>query len=441
MPQDIGTEGPVTKVNIGRLTNSIFVFTLLLLFTKIRIPSFGDVIEGVSPHVFGLLQLPDILSFLTAYMIIGMIWILAFHVFHMVARIDRTYLYLHIALLMLLIMIPVWCHYTVVFPEKSLFSELFHCIMLLLGLLLFFEWFHITRTPSVLRPGVFYWQIECITLKMIFLPVTAVAGIILAACDLPYTQYIYYITMVAFALTSLFSLRNLKASGGSCRIDGGIVQETVYRNHSPDSTCNGIVPHDMFEIMINGVFAFVMTLIIRNNIPLPKLSGSDDLALLLEYMGDGVLGDLVTFVFLFIIFAIFYILFFEMLRYIRAIDRYFVYISFFFVLALIFMPLTSLLYSISDMPVPYGILFHANILISGLIMIILWKHASLSGRLIYPETGATRVNSISLRLCLFPLTAVAGLLIDSQVSSFGLIPDTILYLIPCIAFFVLSRKD
>jgi uncharacterized membrane protein len=197
----------------------------------------------------------------------------------------------------------------------------------------------------------------------------------------------------------------------------------------------------MFEIMMNGVFAFVMTLIIRNNIPLPKLSGSDDWALLMEYMGGGVLGDLVTFVFLFIIFAIFYILFFEMLRNIRALDRYFVYLSFVFVLALIFMPLTSLLYSISDMPVPYGILFHANVLISGLIMIILWKHASGSGRLVYPATGAARVNSISLRLLLFPLTAVAGLLIDSQVSSFGLIPDTILYLIPCIAFFLLSRKD
>ncbi len=441
MPQDIGTEGPVTKVNIGRLTNSIFVFTLLLLFTKIRIPAFGDVIERVSPHVFGLLQLPDILSFLTAYLIIGMIWILAFHVFHMVARIDRTYLYLHIAVLMLLIMIPVWCHYTVFFPNKSFFSVLFHCIMLLLGLFLFFEWVHITRTPAVMRPGVFGWQMDCITLKMIFLPVTAVAGIILAACDLPYTQYIYYITMGAFALTSLFSWRNLKASGGSCRIDSGIVKETECSNHSPDSICKGIVPQDMFEIMMNGVFAFIMTLIIRNNIPLPKLSGSDDLTLLTEYMGDGVLGDLVTFVFLFIIFAILYILFFEMLRYIRALDRYFVYVSFIFVLALIFMPLTSLLYSISDMPVPYGILFHANVLISGLIMIILWKHASGSGRLIYPGVGAARVNNISLRLLFFPITAVAGLLIDSQVSSFGLIPETILYLIPCIAFFLLSRND
>ena len=441
MPQDIVTEGPVTKVNLGRLTNSIFVFTLLLLFTNIRIPAFGDEIGTVSPQVFGLMQLPDILSFLTAFMIIGMIWILAFHVFHMVTRIDRTYLYLHLAILMLLIMIPVSCHYTVVFSDKSLFPVLFHCIMLLLGLFLFFEWFHISRTQSVLRPGVTGWQTECITLKTIFLPVTAVTGIILAASDLPYTQYIYYITMVAFALTSVFSWRHLKAGGGSCRIDGGIVQETVCRNHSPDSICNGIVPHDMFEIMMNGVFAFVMTLIIRNNIPLPKLSGSDDLALLMEYMGGGVLGDLVTFVFLFIIFAIFYILFFEMLRNIRALDRYFVYLSFVFVLALIFMPLTSLLYSISDMPIPYGILFHANVLISGLILIILWKHASGNGRLVYPSTVAARVNNISLRLLLFPITAVAGLLIDSQVSSFGLIPDTILYLVPCIAFFLLSRKD
>ena len=441
MTQDIGTEGPVTKVNIGRLTNSIFVFTLLLLFTKIRLPAYGDVITEVSPHVFGLMQLPDILSFLTAYMIIGMIWILAFHVFHMVARIDRTYLYLHLAILMLLTMIPIGCHYTGVFPNKSLFPVVFHCIMLLLGILLFFEWFHITRTPAVMRAGVCGWQIDCITLKLIFLPITAVAGIILAANDLPYTQYIYYITMVAFALTSLFSWRNLKASGGSCRIDSGIVKETVSANHRPDSICNGIVPHDMFEIMINGVFAFVMTLIIRNNIPLPKLSGSDDLSLLLEYLGDGVLTDLVTFVFLFIIFAIFYILFFEMLRYIRTLDRYFVYTSFIFILALIFIPLTSLLYEITDVQIPYGVLFHANILISGLIMFFLWKHASGGGRLIYPATGVARVSNISMRLLIFPITAVFALLIDSEFL-FGIsFHEPLLYLIPCIAFYLLSRKE
>jgi uncharacterized membrane protein len=211
-------------------------------------------------------------------------------------------------------------------------------------------------------------------------------------------------------------------------------------NTDPDSVCKGIVPHDMFEILMNGVFAFVMTLIVRNNIPLPPLSASDDLEFLREYIGM-VSGDLVGFFFVFVIFAVFYILFFEMLRNIRTLDRYFVYISFFFALSLIFMPLTSLLYMISDMPIPYGVSFHANTLLSGLIMFVLWRHASRGQNLLYTGTDPALVKNISLRLLLFPVTAAAGLFLDSWVVSFGLIPDTILYAIPCIAFVLLSRDS
>jgi len=216
-------------------------------------------------------------------------------------------------------------------------------------------------------------------------------------------------------------------------------QDNGCGNSGPDGFCKGIVPHDMFEILMNGVFAFVMTLIVKSNIPLPQLSASDDLVYLSEYLGL-VFGDLLNFFFTFVIFAILYILFFEMLRNIRALDRYFVYLSFGFILSLIFMPLTSLLYSISDKPIPYGIAFHTNILVTGLLMIILWKHASLGGRLLYPKTNPAIVRTISLRLVLFPATAVVGLLIDSWGESFGIIPDSILYMIPCIAFVLLSRE-
>jgi uncharacterized membrane protein len=438
--QGICKEEPVAKVNIGRLTNAIFVFTLLLLFTNIRIPTFGDVSDTVSPHHYGFMQLPDILSFLTAFLIIGMIWILAFHTFHLIARVDRTYLYLHLAALMLLMMIPASCHYSGAFPEKSVFPVIFHSIMLLLSLLLYAEWHHISTTPSVLRRGITGWQKHCLDVKMTFLPVTAIAGIVLAMLQLPFTQYIYYGTMVALALVSVFSWRNLKEGGASCKIDGGGARKTVGADTGPDSLCKGIVPHDMFEILVNGVFAFVMTLILKNNLPLPHISGSDDWIYLAEYFSGGVFGDLVSFLFIFTIFAIFYILFFEMLNTIRALDRYFVYLTFGFILALIFMPLTSLLYAVTDIPAPYGIAFHANVLAAGIVMILLWKHASARQRLLYPATDPARRDSITVRLYLFPATAVFCLLLDLQISSYEILPETVLYIFPCLAFYLLSRR-
>lgn len=198
-------EGPITKVNIGRLTNAISAFTLLLLFRNIRMPSFQDYLAHVTADEFGYIQLPDIFSFLNAFLIIAIIWVVMFHLFHQLARIDRLYLYLHMALMMMLIFIPVSSHMNVIFPGKSIFHVLFHVNMLAVGVLLALEWWHIFREPSIRRPGMSRVQMECTTLKILYLPATAIMGILLANMDLPHTQGIYLVTLLAYALTTIYS--------------------------------------------------------------------------------------------------------------------------------------------------------------------------------------------------------------------------------------------
>ena len=202
--------------------------------------------------------------------------------------------------------------------------------------------------------------------------------------------------------------------------------------------CNGVVPQDMFEILMNGVFAFVMTLIVKNNIPLPSAYNTEDITFIKNYW-DQVFSESINFIFTFGILAVFYILFFEMMRSIRVLDRYFVYLSFGFILSIIFIPLSSLLWTFSDMPMPYGVLFHVNIICCGLLLYILWRHVSLDPRLIFPETTSEKIRNISLRILLFPITGIAGLFIDGWDGSFGSIPITELYLVPIVLFVFFSR--
>lgn len=202
--------------------------------------------------------------------------------------------------------------------------------------------------------------------------------------------------------------------------------------------CNGVVPQDMFEILMNGVFAFVMTLIVKNNIPLPSAYNTEDFTFIKNYW-DQVFSESINFIFTFGILAVFYILFFEMMRSIRVLDRYFVYLSFGFILSIIFIPLSSLLWTFSDMPMPYGVLFHVNIICCGLLLYILWRHVYLDPRLIFPETTSEKIRNISLRILLFPITGIAGLCIDGWDGSFGSIPITELYLVPIVLFVFFSR--
>lgn len=204
--------------------------------------------------------------------------------------------------------------------------------------------------------------------------------------------------------------------------------------------CPGPVPLDMFEILVNGVFAFIMTLIVKNNFPLPRQVNAGDLPFLVQYINQ-ITSDGIVFIFTFIIMAVFYILVFEMLRHMRVLDRGFVYLSFLCLLSLVFIPLTSLLWTYSDVPVPYAVLFHANIFVSGVMMIILWRHASRWGRLLIPGTSPARVENLSVRLILLPITAVCGGFLDGWALSFGAVPIATLYALPVILFVILSTES
>jgi uncharacterized membrane protein len=210
------SEGPVTKVNVGRLTNAIFVFTLLLLFRNVKTPTFESysMIGNATTNVYGYMQLGDIFSFLNAFIVLAMLWIVMFHIFHQLQKTDRTFLYLHLMTLLMIIFIPITSHLNVVFPDQSVFPVIFNLNMLIIGLLLFSEWFHISRKPEIRLPLIGSCQMNCTGLKMLYIPITAVFGVVLSTFDLKHTQSVYLITMIAFALTTLY-FRNRKISEGS----------------------------------------------------------------------------------------------------------------------------------------------------------------------------------------------------------------------------------
>ncbi len=202
--EEMASEGPVTRVNIGRLTNAIFVFTLLLLFRNVRTPTFGDYIGNATANDFGLMQLPDILSFLNAFIILAMLWMVLFHIFNQVEKIDRVYLYLHLIALMAIIFIPISSHLNVIFPGKSVFPVLFNLNMLAVGLLISLEWWHISRKSAIRKAGINSSQMKCIGIKMLYIPLTAISGVLLSMLDLPFTQSVYFVTILALGLTSLY---------------------------------------------------------------------------------------------------------------------------------------------------------------------------------------------------------------------------------------------
>jgi len=432
-------EGPVTKTNIGRLTNAIFAFTFLLLFKNIRTPSFDDYVGNATAYEFGLMQVPDIVNFLTVFVILSMIWVVTFHVFHQIERLDWTSLYLHFILLMLVIFIPISSNLITVFSENAGISLFFHLNMLAIGIVMLLEWMHCRNAPHLLKPGISRDKIRSTDIGMVFIPFTAVVGCVLANYDLRYSQYIYFGTMVAFALTGLRILDRKKNPDNRDPMTTGVPAPEHEHRDATAIYPRGMVPLDMLEILVNGVFAFAMTLIVKNNIPLPSSVPAEELDFLVFYLAK-IMVDGFNFIFTFMVLAIFYILFFEIMHHTKIVNRMVVCLSFGFIISILFIPLTSLLWALSDMPIPYGVLFHANVLLSGLLIFVLWQQISVNPLLHLPEMDEPATRNLSWRLLLFPLTSVAGILLDGWDVSFGTVPLTLLYLIPVILFIWLARE-
>jgi uncharacterized membrane protein len=215
MSSGTSDEGPVTKTNVGRLTNAIFVFTLLLLFKNVRLPSFADTLNEASVEKFGYMQIPDIMSFINAFIIIALFWIITFHIFHQLKRIDRAYLYLHFGLLAMIVFIPITSHMYQIFDGNSLIALFFHINVFLISILLLTEWDHCKVNPDLLIPGCLQERGGCFSRKLLYIPITAVIGIILSFYDIPMTRNLYYITMIIFFIDWVVT------SNHPCRILGG----------------------------------------------------------------------------------------------------------------------------------------------------------------------------------------------------------------------------
>ncbi|NLL09589.1 MAG: DUF1211 domain-containing protein [Methanomicrobiales archaeon] len=206
-------EGPVTKTNVGRLTNGIYVFTLLLLFKNVRIPSFSDIMHDTEIGTFGLMQIPDILSFINAFLIIALFWTITFHIFHQLRKVDMKFLFLHFGLLIFIIFIPVSSHLYQVMNGNSIISIFFHSNILFIGIFLIFEWLHGIHTPGLTGKEICSQKISCISRKMFYVPVSAVIGIMLSLIDIPLTRNIYYVTMLALFLDWTFTKKFLCHQG------------------------------------------------------------------------------------------------------------------------------------------------------------------------------------------------------------------------------------
>jgi uncharacterized membrane protein len=170
---------PISKVNLERITNGIFAFTMTLLARDIVTPAQYEKAASITIEQFSLNTLSSIIDFIGVFILLAMFWMLFFQMFHRMKTYDYHFLHVQMLALMAIVLIPFSSTFSNLTPEFTFTDLIFQINYLLLGLILVYLWYYARSKPALLDPALTNAEATFIFYKHLVPPVAALIGIVL----------------------------------------------------------------------------------------------------------------------------------------------------------------------------------------------------------------------------------------------------------------------
>jgi len=178
-----------------------------------------------------------------------------------------------------------------------------------------------------------------------------------------------------------------------------------------DSDLEGPVNKTNIERITNALFAFTMTLLIRN---LTVPPGMWDSAEILAASLSQFLTDLTIYLFVFLVLAITWVLLFRVYRNIVAVDLGFIARVFIALLLVVFLPVTSQMDAAIDAPIG-GIFSQLNLMLLGVMTWALFRYAAARPALRDPRLTDRHVTRMLRReYIVLPVSSAVALLLSAS---------------------------
>jgi len=197
----MAVEEPISKVNLERITNGIFAFTMTLLIRNIQTPP-----DGTLENTLSFIQYIDttvlaIIDFIGAFLILGMFWLFYFQMFHRMKTFDYRFLYIHLLSLMIVVFVPFSQSFTSRSADFPLADIIFQINYLALSLVLVYAWYYATRTnPSLLVPELTEPEASFLMKKFLVPLGVAILGILILAFGFPFYDVLYILPFIILAV-------------------------------------------------------------------------------------------------------------------------------------------------------------------------------------------------------------------------------------------------
>lgn len=135
----------MTTHRIESLSDCIFAFSMTLLVMNFSFPSVGtDKSEAQVAEVF-LREIAKFDRYVLTFVLLAIFWITHHQQFHHIRRTDRGFLWIQVAILMFIVMVPFTAAWMSAYSHLHITNLVFDINLFILGLLFLVSWTYATR--------------------------------------------------------------------------------------------------------------------------------------------------------------------------------------------------------------------------------------------------------------------------------------------------------
>jgi uncharacterized membrane protein len=191
---------PISKVNLERITNGIYAFTMTLMIRNIQTPLPGSITGDAALEKYLVSTVLSITDFIGAFIILGMFWLFYFEMFHRMKTFDYRFLYIHLLSLMVVVFVPFTQSFAAQSETVPAANIVFQLNYLVLSILLVWAWHHARSHPELLAPELTQREASFFAKKFLVPLGVAIVGIVMVSAGAGYIDLLYLLPFVILGI-------------------------------------------------------------------------------------------------------------------------------------------------------------------------------------------------------------------------------------------------
>jgi uncharacterized membrane protein len=161
----------IGKNRIEALSDGIFAIVMTLLILELHVPNLPPTAPNVEVTPALIALWPKFVSYLVAFVSLGVFWVGHHLMYHAIRRADRTLLWLNIVFFMFVSLLPFSTSVLNAFPRALIAPFLFGANLALVGWLLYFQWIYVSSQPGMLAAFVTTEYRATVNFRMLAVPI------------------------------------------------------------------------------------------------------------------------------------------------------------------------------------------------------------------------------------------------------------------------------